>query len=127
MALCSPALTPAAHAVDVHPEWGSTTAQDAKLKRGCHQYAYQYAVTPPQGDWSLETFLYGPGGEQLGSGYFVVGDDPLAGSSTFRLCGAVTRGGRYTIRALLSVQTGPSLYTEGYLPDTTFRLHKSRR
>jgi hypothetical protein len=109
----------------VHPEWGSTSAPNAKIRRSCHQYAYSYAITPPAGDWALETFLIGPGGKAAGSGYFQTGKDELTGTSTWRLCQRSTKGGRYTIRALLSVQNGSEL-VEGWLPDSTFRLRKPR-
>jgi hypothetical protein len=109
-----------------HPEWGRTSTNDASLKPGCRAYAYAYVLTPPDGDWALETFLIGPHGRQYGSGYFLTGKDPLAGDGAWRLCGRATRGGTYTIRARLTVQNGADYY-DGWLPDTTFRLHKPRR
>jgi hypothetical protein len=124
------ALAPAASALpapsgEVHPDWGSTSAPDAKLRKGCHGYGYAYALSPPDGDWALETFLIGPRGKQKASGYFVTGEDPLAGPGQFRLCRGSANGGRYTIRALLTVQNGGT-YAEGWLPETTFRLRKPR-
>jgi hypothetical protein len=110
----------------VHPEWGSTTAQSAKLRTGCHGYPYGYALTPPDGDWALETYLVGPHGKQYGSGYFQTGGDPLAGTGAWRLCLRSTRGGIYTIRARLTVLNGGDSY-DGWLPDSTFRLRKPRR
>ena len=123
----SPAAATAVPAADplVHPEWGSTSAENATIKRSCHQYAYSYAITPPEGDWSLETFLVGPRGKAYGSGYFVTGKDELSGTSTWRLCKRSTKGGVYTIRAKLSVQNGTEL-VEGWLPDSTFKLRKPR-
>ncbi len=119
--------TPGASAAtaEVHPEWGSTSSKNATVKRGCHKYDYAYALTPPDGDWALETFLVGPGGKAVGSGYLVTGKDPLAGTSTWRLCRRVVNGGKYTIKALLSVQNGAELI-EGWLPESTFRLRKPR-
>src|SRR3954471_832526 len=111
---------------DVHPEWGSTSAHGARLQKGCHGYAYGYALTPPDGDWAVETFLIGPHDKQYGSGYFQTGSAPLTGTGAWRLCLRSTRGGHYTIRALLSVQNGGDYYA-GWLPDTTFRLRKPRR
>ena len=117
---------PAGAADETHPEWGHTSAVDARLRHGCRSYDYSYALTPPDGDWALETFLVGPGGRKHGSGYFLTGKDELTGTGTWRLCLRSTRPGRYTIRALLSVQNGGD-YAEGWLPDTTFRLRKPRR
>jgi hypothetical protein len=121
----APAATASA-AADAHPEWGRTWTKDATVKPGCTSYPYSYALTPPDGDWALETFLIGPHGKQYGSGYFLTGKDPLAGDGAWRLCRRATRGGTYTIRARLTVQNGADYY-DGWLPDTTFRLHKPRR
>ena len=122
----APAGASAAGSDAVHPEWGRTAAADATVRKGCRGYAYSYALTPPDGDWALETFLIGPHGKQYGSGYFQTVSDPLTGTGAWRLCLHSTRGGRYTIRALLSVQNGADYYA-GWLPDTTFRLRKPRR
>jgi hypothetical protein len=122
----APAGTAAAPVADTHPEWGATTGRDATVRKGCHGYAYSYTLTPPDGDWALETFLVGPKGKQYASGYFLTGTDPLAGSGAFRLCQRSTRAGTYTIRALLTVENGVD-HDEGYLPESTFRLRKPRR
>jgi hypothetical protein len=130
--LGSAALVPAATAAaavtsgEVHPEWGTTTASDAAIHKGCRSYEYSYALTPPDGDWALETFLVGPNGKQYGSGYFLTGKDPLAGDGAWRLCRRAARGGTYTIRARLTVQNGGDYY-DGWLPDGTFRLRKPHR
>ena len=120
----APAVTAAAPAAD-HPEWGRTSTTNATVKPGCRAYPYSYSLTPPDGDWALETFLIGPHGKQYGSGYFVTGSDPLAGDGAWRLCRNATRGGTYTIRARLTAQNGADYY-DGWLPDTTFRLRKPR-
>jgi hypothetical protein len=109
----------------VHPEWGAVSARDATIRQGCRTYAYGYALTPPDGDWALETFLVGPRGRRYGSGYFDTGADPLAGDAGWRLCLRSTPAGRYTISAHLTVLNGPDSY-DGWLPDTTFRLRKPR-
>lgn len=117
---------PAVAAEEVHPEWGSTSAPDAVLKRGCKNYTYSYQVTPPEGQWSLELFFKGPRGKRVASAYFLEGGDPEADTEALQLCKTTTRPGRYTIKAFMSVQhLGET--TEGWLPDTYFRLHKRRR
>ena len=118
---------PAAATDEVHPEWGSTSAPNDVLKRGCRNYTYQYEVRPPEGDnWSLELFFKGPRGKRVASAYFLSGGDPLADTEVVELCRRTTRYGRYTIRAFLSVQDGNDSI-EGWLPPTTFRLHRPRR
>ena len=124
LSVLAPSVSTAASA-DAHPEWGSTSAKSATIKQGCRKYAYSYALTPPDGYWSLETFLVGPGGKRYGSDTFQSGD-PLVGTGTWRLCRRATKGGQYAIRAKLSVINGADYY-EGWLPETTFRLRKPPR
>jgi hypothetical protein len=122
------AVGPAVAAPDeeVHPEWGSTSAPDAVLKPGCKPYTYSYEVRPPiDGYWSLELFFKGPQGKRVGSAYFVYGTDPLADTTTLRLCRQTTRVGRFSIRAYLSVESG-SDSVSGWLPTSHFRLHRQR-
>lgn len=126
LAVGSGAFTAPAGA-EVHPEWGNTSAPDRVLKKGCHNYRYSYELHPPEGIWSLETFLVGPGGKRLGAGAFLGGYDPEKGTGTFRLCKATTRYGKFKIKALLSAQNGSTEYVEGWLPPSHFRLHKPRR
>lgn len=123
----APVAAPGAvRASDVHAEWGRTVGHDARLRKGCRSYAYTYALTPPDGDWALETFLVGPRGKRYGSGYFLTGKDPLSGPAAWRLCLRSTRAGTYTIRARLTVDNAVDYY-DGWLPDSTFRLRAPRR
>ena len=108
---------------DVHPEWGKTIKRNGALKFSCRNYPYRYSITPPEGDWALETFLIGPGGVRLGSGAMVIGLDPLNGHDKFRFCRPSTRPGVFKIRARLSVQDKSGKdYVQGWLPVTRFRL-----
>jgi hypothetical protein len=108
---------------EVHPEWGKTFASDGVLKRSCRNYRYSYEIHPPEGDWALETFLTGPGGDHLASGAMVIGMDALTGTDRFRFCSASTRPGRFKIRAYLSVQDESGRdQVAGWLPVTRFRL-----
>lgn len=104
------------------PGWGTVSARDGVLKKGCRTHPYRYALTPPEGDWALETFLVGPGGEHLASDQLVVGHDPVAGTKRFRICRATTRPGRFRVRALLHVDNGPDESLETWLPTASFRL-----
>ena len=110
---------------EVHPEWGSVTAPNAVLRRGCKRYSYTYDIKPPPGDWGLEIFIRGPNGKVVASAAWLT-PDPLRATRKFGLCKAVTRPGRFTIKAKLSVQNGQE-YVEGWLPPSKFRLHRPRR
>ena len=112
---------------DVHPEWGKTSTRAHRLKPGCANYRYRYAITPPDGEWALETFLVGPGGDALGHDAMAIGMDGLSGRDSFRFCRASTRPGVFKIRALLSVQDSSGKdYVSGWLPVTKFRLRARR-
>jgi hypothetical protein len=125
-ALVALGLSVPAAAAEEHPEWGSTSAPDAVLKKGCQGYTYSYQVTPPDGYWSLELFFENPQGKRVGSAYFLYGGDPKADTRDLRLCKSATTFGRYTIKALLSVENG-SETVEGWLPPSSFRLHRPHR
>ncbi|WP_127481305.1 hypothetical protein [Nocardioides pantholopis] len=105
-------------------DWGTVSATDGKLRKGCRTKAYTYAITPPEGDWALETFLIDPRGRKLGSGVLLGGHDATQGRASFRICRATTRPGKFRIRALLSVQNGPVEYQEEWLATATFRMRK---
>lgn len=112
---------------ETHPEWGRTTAENGVLKKRCRNYRYAYEIHPPEGDWALETFLIGPGGDHLSSGAMAIGMDPTTGTDKFRFCRASTRPGVFKIRALLSVQDSSGQdYVSGWLPVTKFRLRARR-
>jgi hypothetical protein len=110
---------------DVHPEWGTTSAPDAVLQRGCHDYLYSYDIDPPEGTWALETFIIGPRGKRLFNSAFNGPYDPKHNTQKFRICKATTRYGRFTIKAKLSVQNGEE-YVEGWLAPSHFRLHRPK-
>jgi hypothetical protein len=113
--------------LEVHPEWGRITGHSGVLRRGCHHYTFDYAITPPEGIWAIEAFISGPGLEHLAAGAFLDGYDPETGSGRYTLCRATTRYGRFTIVAKLSTDDGAGHLTEGLLPTDTFRLRRPRR
>lgn len=110
----------------VHPEWGSITGHDGKLRKGCRTYTYSYAITPPEGIWALEVVISGPGLQSLGGGAFLDGYDPKVGTGSYTLCRNTTRRGWFTIRAKLSVDQDGKII-EGQLPPDRFKLGKRRR
>jgi hypothetical protein len=111
----------------VHPEWGSITGKSGVLKRGCHKYAYNYALTPPEGIWAIEVFISGPGFKHLAAGAFLDGGDPVTGAGHYKLCRVTTRYGKFKIEAKLSVDDGSGHITEGRLPGDKYRLRAPRR
>ncbi len=118
-------LAPApAQAMDADPAWGSVGAQDGVLKKRCRTYEFDYAVTAPQtGEWDLSVTVVGPGREELWFGYLYEGPNPATGSSSFRLCAAKTRPGRFRLRAVVSNQHYNEVETVT-LPTATFHLRQ---
>jgi len=107
----------------IHPAWGRTSTKAHVLKPSCRNYGYSYAITPPKGDWAMETFLIGPGGVHLSSGAMAIGMDGLTGHDRFRFCRPSTRPGIFKIKALITVQDDQGKdYQQGWLPVTRFRL-----
>jgi hypothetical protein len=120
----APAST--AQAVDVKPEWGSVSAEDGILKRGCRTYEYQYAITPPtDGYWDLSVRVVGPSGRTLFFSYQPDGESALSGTATYRLCRSETRPGLYKLKALVTVQDNDE-QVQGRLPTERFRLRDRR-
>lgn len=123
-ALLLGALAPAgsADAVETKPEWGSVSAKNGVLKRGCRDYTYRYEVTAPDdGWWDLSVTVVGPGGKALWFGYLYDGANPPAGTATYHLCRSRTRPGRFKLKALVSVQDNDK-NVEGRLPTARYRL-----
>ena len=71
----------------------------------------------PEGIWSLEVFISGPGLKHLAAGAFLDGYDPMAGTGHYTLCRVTTSYGKFTIEAKLSTDNGSGHITEGRLPD----------
>jgi hypothetical protein len=84
---------------------GALSASDGRLKRGCKDYAYAYAVTTQS--------LIGP-------------NDAESGVLTYRLCRGATAPGRFVLTGLLTSYEGTSSETSVQVTDA-FRLRKRNR
>ena len=127
MAVVLGLLAPAsiAQAVDVKPEWGSVSAKNGVLKKGCRTYHYSYVVTPPDdGYWDLGVSVVGPAGRTLFYSYVSHGS-PTSGTGSYRLCRSKTRPGLYKLKALVTVQDNNEP-VQGRLPTAKFRLRNPR-
>jgi hypothetical protein len=102
---------------------GHTDAPDGTLRRGCHSYAFTYAVTTPYDDWTLETEVVDPRGRSVASHAFLGPADPSQGTARYTLCKWATRAGQFTIRGKLTWYDGAE-GVEVSLPPSTFRLRR---
>jgi hypothetical protein len=105
--------------------YGSTHASDGVLRTGCRNYRYTYTVSPPTGDWTLETYLRDRTGESIASGAFMSNADAATQSSRFRFCRHGTRPGRFTIEAKLIWYDDEGDHLV-WLEPSTFRLTRQR-
>lgn len=105
-------------------EKGSTHARDGVLRSGCKDYGYRYRLHIRTNDWTLETFLRDPTGENLASGAYAAGADPKRKTDAhFRLCRYTTQPGRFTIRAKLVYYNASGEHTV-WLEPSHFRLRR---
>lgn len=103
-------------------EKGSTHARDGRLRSGCHDYGFRYRLNIRTNDWTLETFLRDPGGENIASGAYVADADPKRNRAAhFRFCRYTTQPGRFTIRAKLVYYNASGEHTV-WLERSHFRL-----
>jgi hypothetical protein len=105
---------------------GEVTAPNGTLRRGCRNYGYSYAITPPTDEWTLETFLRDRDGRSLASGTFISDIDPLARSARFRFCRWSTRPGWFTIRAHVQWYDPNGTAHDAWLDPSRFRLRRPR-
>ena len=104
--------------------YGRTSAKDATLRDGCHDYRYRYVVTPPTDDWTLETYLDDRTGETVASGTYFSDSDPARNRPVFRFCRYSTYAGKFTIRAKLHWYNGSEQH-KVWLEPSHFRLRRS--
>jgi hypothetical protein len=118
-------LVSAAPASARHQPWGSTSAENQKLRKGCRYYPYTYRVTPPVDDWVAELFLVGPRGGRVASAAFDRFSDPAVGRARWRICRPSVVPGRFKIKMKVTYLDGYDLH-EGWVAPSYFRLSRRR-
>ena len=108
-----------------NPDLGRMWAKDKVLKRGCHNYRYQYKVTSPADEWALETYLKDPTGETIASNAKDSFVDRKRGSGTFRFCRYSTRPGKFKIEGKLTRYDGYDQHV-GWVRPGFFRMRLQR-
>lgn len=106
------------------PPRGSAEAwgKDGRLRPGCGDYRFGYAVDYPEEQWMLELVFRDRQGRAVASAKFEGPADPLAQRSTMRLCRAAVKAGTFTVRGVLT--TFEDGYTERRVPVSRFRLRR---
>ena len=101
---------------------GDLDAADGRLRRGCKQYAYRYAVHTPSEDWTFDMSLKDRNGKGVNSQSLIGPNDPTEGVLTYRLCRWATVPGRFTLKGVLVSYEG-SQHTTVQV-EKTFRLRR---
>ena len=80
---------------------GALDAPDGRLRRGCKDYAYAYAVSVPSDDWTFDVTLQDRHGKGVNSQSLLGPNDDESGVLPYRLCRWATVPGRFTLKGAL--------------------------
>jgi hypothetical protein len=105
---------------------GALSAPDGRLKRGCKDYAYAYAVTTESEDWTFDITMQDRNGRGVNAQSLIGPNDTESGVLTYRLCRWATTPGRFTLTGVLTSYEGTTSETSVQVTET-FRLRKRNR
>lgn len=120
-----PALEPAPPTQAPPTVEAAVDAPDGRLGRGCRDYALSYAVTVPDGDWSLDLSTQDRRGKGVSAQSLLGPNDAESGVLPFRLCRRGTVPGLFTVTGVLTWYDGDQQTTASV--GDTFRLRRPRR
>jgi hypothetical protein len=80
---------------------GDLEAADGRLRRGCRQYAYTYAVSTPSEDWTFDITMKDRRGRGVNAQSLIGPNDATHGVLTYRLCRWATVPGRFALTGVL--------------------------
>ena len=117
--------TPDAARTTEAQSWGSTSAPDQVLRRGCRDYRFSYRITTPNDEWQAEVFVSDPRGRAIASVTLDAGINPRRAVRTFRTCRASTTYGRFKLRMRVTYTVGYEKHA-GFVRPAYFRLTRPR-
>ena len=97
-------------------------APDGRLRRGCKDYRFTYAVSTPSSDWTLDLSMTDRRGRGVNSQALIGPNDATSGTVVHRLCRWATVPGLFTIRGVLVSYDGTQETTATVTE--TFRLRR---
>ena len=80
---------------------GVLDAPDGRLKRGCKDYHYSYAVQTTSEDWTFDITMQDRAGKGVNTQSLIGPNDPTSGILDFRLCRWATKAGVFTLKGQL--------------------------
>jgi hypothetical protein len=101
---------------------GALDAADGRLKRGCKDYHYAYAVDTPTGDWTFNITMQDRTGKGVHFQALIGPNDATSGVLDFGLCRWATKPGLFTLKGELVSYDGAEK-TSATVTET-FRLRK---
>ena len=111
--------TPQAQQVEVS---GTLQAADGRLRRGCKDYQFTYAVTTPTKDWTFDITMKDRRGKGVNSQSLIGPNDPETDVLTYRLCRWATVAGLFTLTGRLVSYDGTQ--ETAVTVTETFRLRR---
>jgi hypothetical protein len=105
---------------------GALSAPDGRLKRGCKDYAYAYAVTTESEDWTFDITMQDRNGRGVNAQSLIGPNDAESGVLTYRLCRRATTPGRFMLTGVLTSYEGTTTETSVQVAES-FRLRKRNR
>ncbi|WP_210504015.1 hypothetical protein [Nocardioides xinjiangensis] len=105
---------------------GTLSAADGRLRRGCKDYRYAYAVVSESEDWTFDITLQDRFDRGVNSQSLLGPYDDEAGVLTYRLCRRATSPGRFTLTGRLTAYEGTSKETSVTVTES-FRLRRRNR
>ena len=126
-----PLLPPGASETDTQPQVqqvevsASMHAADGRLRRGCKDDRFTYAVTTPSEDWTFDITLQDRRGKGVNAQSLIGPNDPVTDVLTYRLCRWATVPGRFTFTGVLVSYDGAQ--ETSVTVTETFRLRRRHR
>jgi hypothetical protein len=98
------------------------SAADGRLRRGCKDYQFSYAVTTPSDDWTLDITMQDRRGKGVNAQSLIGPNDARSGVLSYRLCRWATVPGIFTLKGALVSYDGSQETTVAVTE--TFRLRR---
>ena len=98
------------------------SAADGRLRRGCKDYQFSYAVTTATEDWSFDITMQDRRGKGVNAQSLIGPNDAKSGVLGYRLCRWATVAGLFTLKGALVSYDGTQETTAAVTE--TFRLRR---
>lgn len=109
-------------------QYGTLSAPNGALPahHQCGTYSYAVTVTPPAGNWAIETSVIDPRGVTMASGTLIEDYNTTGPTTalTYQLCTNSTTSGTFTLTGKFTVDDGTGTITTTQMAPALFKLTK---